>query len=181
MLPLLLGPLGKLLGVLALIIALIGLGEWHGRKAVHQQWDAAIARQAMQTTETVIKGAENTAQAEKQYDATVQAQVERVRVVNKEVITYVEGPAQKCVVSHEFKRVFDAVSGMRDADPVGVPAASDTTGSPAEPSADGPTDAEVLQAYEGAVVQLYELWDAYSALVSWVRSSYEIQRDGSVQ
>ncbi len=175
----LMGPLGKIVGVLVLVMALIGLGEWHGSKAVQEQWDVAVARQAMHTAASVIANAQNTAQIETKYEQTVQAQTERERIVTKEVIKYVQGPSKKCVESPEFVRAFDAVSGLHDAPADGVPASASSPGAVAVAPEAQVTDAEVLETYQSSVIQLFELWDTYAALVEWTRSSYAIAQDGA--
>ena len=176
---LLMGPVGKLLGILALVLALIGFGEWHGRQAVQQRWDAAIAQQAMKSAETVIHEAENTAKVETQFERTVQAQSERVKIVTREVKVYVDGPAKKCEESPEFVRTFDAVSGMHDRATDGLPAAPSPPGAaPVVPEAPV-TDVAVLGAYASCAEQLFSLWDTYGALVEWTRSSYDLAKDGA--
>lgn len=197
----LMGPISKLAGVLALIVALIGVGEWHGRRAVHQQWDAAISRQAMHAAENVITNAENTARVETTFERTKQARAERVRTVEREVIKYVESPSQKCEVSPELEQLVDAISASgvpAGAEPVrdspaappasGLPDSASSDGLPASASASSEpaaspdarlTDAEILQAYAYAAEQYYALRDTYHALVEWVESSYVIAKEGA--
>lgn len=175
----LVSPIAKLLGLLAVLGALIGIGEWHGRKAVQQQWDAAVSRQAMAAANTVIQAAQNTATIETKYDGTVRAQTERVRVVTKEVVKYVESPAQKCTESPEFVRAFDAISRLSWDPADRLPSPADATGAPATTPEAPVTDAAVLAAYQRAVVELAALWDAYAALVEWTRSSHTIAKAGA--
>lgn len=177
--PMLMGPLGKVLGVCLVIVALVLVGEWHGRRAVQQRWDAAIARQAMEAASVVIQAAENTAAVETRYEQATREQAERVRVVTKEVVRYVQSPAEKCSASPELVRAVDAVSGLLDGTTDGMSSASGAAGA-APVSNEAPiTDAEILRAYEAAVVELADLWDTYAALVEWVESSYALSRDGS--
>lgn len=176
---LLIGPLGKVLGIGLLILALIGIGEWHGRQAVQEAWDAAVARQAMDAAETVIRAAENTARIESDFQKRLDAQAARVKVVTKEVKVYVESPAKKCELSPEFERVFDAVSGLHHASADSVPAAADAPGAAAVLPQTPVTDAEILQVHQLSAVELANLWDTYSALRDWVRSSHAIAREGA--
>ena len=133
----------------------------------------------MAAASTVIRAAEETAKIETRYDATVRAQAERVRIVTKEVVRYVDSPSPKCLESPEFVRLFDALSRMPGNPPDGLPSPADATGAPA-PAPEAPiTDAAVLAAYQGAVVELAALWDAYAALVEWTRASYAIALSGS--
>lgn len=176
---LLAGPLLKVAGVAVLILALIGMGEWHGRQAVQQEWDAAITEQQMATGENIVKNAQNTARIESEFQRKLEAQAARVRIVNKEVKVYVESPSTKCDISPEFERVFDAVSRMHEPSADGLSATPDAPGAALELPGARVTDAEILQAYQLAVVELFNLWDTYHALVAWTRSSYAVANDGA--
>jgi|GEM_PF-7133121 len=173
------GPAGKILGGLALIIAIFVAGEFHGREAIQQQWDAAIASQAMDAADTVIEAAEETARIEKDLSKHEQIHDERVRVITKERITYVEKEPQHCLVTPEFERVFDRISRLHDPTEDSLPAAADSARATAQSSSAQLADAEILAAYQHAVVQLFALWDTYQALVDWVRTSHEIAKEGA--
>lgn len=178
---LLMEPLGKLAAVLVVVLALVGIGEWHGRRAVQQRWDAAIAQQAMASAAVVIQAAENTAAVETRYEEAAREQEARVRVVTREVVRYVQSPAEKCQASPELVRAVDAVSGLLDGAADGLPASASAAGAAPVENEAPITDAEILRAYEAAVVELAALWDTYAALVEWVESSYAIGRDGAGQ
>jgi hypothetical protein len=176
---LLAGPLAKILGAVVAMAAVFGLGYWEGRAAIQEAWDAAVTRQAMDAVDTVIRAAENTARIEAEFQRQLDAHASKVQIVRKEVKVYVETPATKCVLTPEFERVFDAVSRVRDAGTDGLPAAGESPGAAVVPSDAVLTDATVLLAYEGAVVELFALWDTYSALRDWVRSSHVIETEGA--
>lgn len=199
--PQLMGLAAKLLGVLALIVALIGVGEWHGRRAKDIEHAAEISRQAIASGENIIKNAENTAREEAHTARIRQEQTQRTRIVEKDVIKYVESPGKKCEVSPELERIVDAISASgvpAGAEPVpdppaapvagGLHDASTADGLPASASAAGElaaspdarlTDAEILQAYAYAAEQYYTLRDTYHALVEWVETSYAIAKEGA--
>ena len=176
---LLIGPLGKILGVLAIVLALIWFGEWHGRRAVQDRWDAAIAQQAMRSADTVIHEAENTAKVEVKYIKIKGATQIITQTVEKEVLKYVDSPNQKCSLSPDFVRTFDIASSVLDAGADGLPTAARAPGIATPPADPSLTDAEVLLAHEDAVTQLRELWLAYAALVEWIRTSYAIASEGA--
>ena len=175
----LLTPFSKLFAALALVAGLIGLGEWHGRSAVHKAWDVAIAQQAMRAAATVIEAAENTARIETDHAAALRARADQVRIVHQEVIRYVEAPHAPCVVTPEFERVFDDVGRLHHAPADGLSAAAGPAGPADDAPGARPTDAEILAAYESAVTQLYALWDTYTALVQWVSTSHGIAQEGA--
>lgn len=172
------GPLLKLLGVLALILALIGVGEWHGRGAVQTKWDASIAKQAVASANTVIKAAENTAKLETKLETAKRTRAGTVQIIHDEVIRYAEGPSQKCVLNSELERVADDLARLHnDADR--VPAAPSAPGQPAAAPETHVTDVALLRAYEDATAQLFTFWDTYHALVEWVTTTYVIEREGA--
>jgi len=159
--------------------ALYGVGLYHGRAMIQDRWDAAVAQQQMDAGENIVKAAQNTAAIESRYQRTIDAQAMRVRALTEEVRRYANSPAKQCVVSPEFVTVFDALSRLRGAGADGVPAAPDTAGAaPVLPEA-AVTDAAVLEIHQLTVVELANLWDTYSALRDWVRSSHAIASDGA--
>ncbi len=169
------GPLVKLAAVAALVAALIGVGEWHGRQAVQQQWDASITKQAGEAMSVMIDQARNQAAAQVQIIEVKGKERVRTQVIVKEVDRYVESPAEKCVLPAEFVRNYDRFSGLYADGQDGVPAADGATGDADEPSADPPTDAAVLRAKEDETLQCRDLWLDYRALRDWVRSDYAIR------
>ena len=173
------GLLAKVIGVGVIIVALIGIGEWHGRQDVQERWDAAIAVQAVAAAESVIQAAENTARVEQAFAQTLAEHDANVKTVEREVKIYVEGPSKKCPVSPELEHAVDTVSRMLDTPADGVPAPASPTGAAPEPPEAQLTDVEFLQAYQHAVVELDALWDTYAALVEWTRSSYDLAKEGA--
>ena len=172
---LLIGPLAKIIGVVAIVAFLIGVGEWHGRKAIQQSWDASIGKQAILSASDVIAQAVNTAQVETRYIQVKQKADVRTKIVEREVVKYVE-TSSPCRLSPEFERVYDAVTGLLQSAEDGLPAAADPSGPPAESAAAAVTDVAVLHAHEALVIQYRDLWLTYSALVKWVRSTYSLQQ-----
>lgn len=173
------GPLAKFLGILVLILAIFGAGEWHGRKAVQQAWDAAITTQAIAAGEAIIAQAENTARSERKYAKLKAESITRTRIVEKVVREYVNFPDSNCQLSPRFERDFNTVSRMLDADSNGVSSTdSPTGGAPGAPETPLGTS-EILLSHQEAVRQLRDLWDTYEALAQWVKSNYELSRAGS--
>jgi len=180
------GLLAKVIGVGVIIVALIGIGEWHGRQDVQERWDAAIAVQAVAAAESVIQAAENTARVEQAFAQTLAEHDANVKTVEREVKVYVQGKSKKCPVSPDLERAVDSISGLLDAPSDRMPASARSTGAVTEPPEAGTaaveivpalplTDDVLLLAYEHAVTELDELWIVYAALVEWTRTSYALQ------
>lgn len=178
-LPLLMGPLGKILGVLALVALLFGTGYFKGRAAVQQAWDAAIAQQAVAAAASVITQAENTAKVVVKYVKLKGDTKIVTQTIEKEVIHYVNARGDTCQLSPEFESTFDRLSGVLDQPPDGLPPTPGPAGGTPESPEATVEDPAVLRAHGDAVAQLRDLWNAYNALVEWVRSSYDLQRVGS--
>lgn len=172
-------PLVKAGAVLALAGALYGAGQYHGRSAIQLRWDAAVAQQQMATGENIVKNAQNTAAIESQHQKTIDALAKRVRTLTQEVKGYAKSPAKKCELSPEFVTVFDALSRLHQPPADGVSAAADSAGAVAVLSQAPVTDAEVLEVHQLSTVELANLWDTYSALRDWVRSSHAIASEGA--
>lgn len=160
---------------MAVAIGLIAYGQH--RKQL--EWDAAVAVQAVEAAENLIKNAQNTAKIEVELTKMKQKLASKVKVVTKEVRVYVEGQSSKCIITPEFERVFDSISRMHSASEDSMPPTSGPSGA-AVVASDAPiTDAAVLSAYQGAVVELYSLWDSHTQLVNWVVSSHKIAMEGA--
>lgn len=164
--------------VVAFVAFCVGLIAY-GSHRKQLEWDAAVGVQAVEAAENVIKAAQNTARIESEFQKKLEAQKRRTRVVTKEVKVYVEGPSEKCVVSAEFERVFDRISGLHNASEDSVPTAPSAPRVPADVSDAPLTDAAILGAYQNAVIELYGLWDTYAALRDWTRTNYELSKEGS--
>jgi len=181
--------LAKVIGVGVIIVALIGIGEWHGRQDVQERWDAAIAVQAVAAAESVIQAAENTARVEQAFAQTLAEHDANVKTVEREVKVYVQGKSKKCPVSPDLEHAVDSISVLLDAPSDRMPASARSTGAVTEPpEASTPaaeivpavpvvplTDDVLLLAYEHAVTELDELWIVYAALVEWTRTNYTLQ------
>lgn len=167
-------------GVMAAMVVAVVVGlVLYGESRKQQEWDAAVAVQAVEAAENVIKAAEATAKLQAEYEKKLRTQAAKVRTVTKEVKVYAESQASKCVVTPEFERVFDTVSRMRSASEDGMPTPGSTPGTAVVPAGTPITDVAILSAYQGAVVELYRVYDAYDALRVWVRTSYEIAKEGA--
>lgn len=173
------GPLGKILAVLALVAVIFGSGYWKGRASVQQAWDAAVAQQAIASAASVIEQAENTATVVTKYIRLKGDTKIVTQTIEKEVIHYVNARGDTCQLSPEFESTFDRLSGVLDQPPDGLSPTPGPPGGTPEPSEAPVEDPAVLRAHGDAVAQLRELWQAYSALVEWVRSSYDLSRAGS--
>lgn len=164
---------------LAIAASLYGLGQWHGRTAVQDRWDVSVAQQQMAAGENIVKNAQNTAAIESHYQKTIDAQAKRVRVLTQEVKAYADSPRKQCEFDARFERVFDDASRLLDPGADGVPAAADATGAAAVLPETAVTDIEVLEVHQLTAVELANLWDTYSALRDWVRSSHAIASEGA--
>lgn len=172
------GPWGALIkaGVIGALIVALCLGLIaYGEHRKQQEWDVAIAKQAIKSAEQVIAEAENTAKIEVRY-IKIKGATEIVhQIVEKEVIRYVEHPVESCVLTLEFERTFDTLSRLYDPRTERVPSPSSPTGDVAGSGPAPLTCVAVLRAYQFAVEQLVEQRNAYEAVVDWMRSDYEIQ------
>lgn len=170
-------------GIMAgLIVAIFVATYMAGRSSKQKEWDASVAEQAMHAASSVIEQAQSTAKIETQFIHDQAATKTVIQQVDREVIKYVSKPNSTCELSPEFERAFDRLSQLLvvpSAD--GVPAPARPTGAALDPSHAQPTTIALLRVHRDATVQLRELWDAYHALVTWVRESYDLQRLGSGQ
>ncbi len=163
------------LGVIALALSLIA----YGMHRKQQEWDAAVMKQAIKSTETVVKQEDNTAKEIIRY-IKIKGKTEIVnQIVEKRVTEYVYTTDPNCTLSPALEREFDLVSRLYDAPPDGVSAASEPSGNPDERPAATATCAQLLQAYRHAAKGWRELWDQYHPLTEWERSNYTIARTGS--
>lgn len=157
----------------AFCVGLIAYGEY--RKQL--EWDASIGTQAILSASQIIAQAVNTAAVEVRYIKVKGATRTVTQTVEKEVIRYVDSPTTKCVLAPEFVLAFDHLSGLLDPDHIRVSSAAGPAGDPDESAGAVTTDAEVLRAYQAAIVQYRDLWLAYVALVEWVRTSYALHAE----
>lgn len=145
----------------------------YGEHRKQLEWDAAITQQATLTASQIIDRARQDAKGVVQYiEVTGKAQV-RTQIVEKEVVKYVDSPAQKCNLSPEFVWTFDTVSSLLNPSEDSLSPTGNAPGDTPPPTGATITDAEVLRAYEAAIIQYRDLWLAYTALVAWVRSGVE--------
>lgn len=144
----------------------------YGSHRKQLEWDAAIAKQAVQSAQNVIKSAENTAKVTTKY-IKVKGETKTItKIVKKEVIKYVQAPHPVCTLDRHFERVWDRASDR-------VSPASRSSSGLADTSDSGLTPVEVLSAHADDARSYYELRDAYRALVEWVQTTYALQRKGA--
>jgi hypothetical protein len=168
--------LWKLIGGVVVIGGLCGLSYLKGRAHVQQAWDAAITEQATRTAQQMIAEAAHAADVEKRAAEVKTVTKTKLKIVEKEVIKYVQSPDAKCEPGPHFVRTWDDLSGVYNADLQRMPA---TDASPEQPDAlPGPsiTSAEVLRAYHTAIQELAGWRDAYRALVQYEEGRGIIQR-----
>lgn len=169
-------PLVKLAGLAAIILALIGAGEWHGRKAVQEQWDAAIGKQATKTISDVIAAEVNKANAQVVYVQQKAKVVVKEKIIEKEVVAYGDSPETKCLVDDEFVRAFDDLSRLLNTGADSLPAADGAAGDPAAATHGPVTTVEILRAYQAAIFQAGADRQGYQALSDWNRSDYALRK-----
>lgn len=166
------GPIVKLIALALAVAALFGLGYYRGYAAEKQAWDAAIAKQAVKSADTVIKAAENTAKVVTRYIKVKGDTQLVIETVEKEVIRYVDTPHPTCVLDRQFERVWDAGSNR-------LPAAAGPPSGPDGIADSGLTPATVLRAHADDANTYAKLRDAYRALVEWNKTTYLIQKEGA--
>lgn len=169
-------PLAKLVSALLLVSLMWGWGYFKGRADMRTKWEASLARQAERSAAQIVEEATMAGEilaehARDSRDAEVEA-----RVIEREVIRYVQRPDAPCSVDPEFVRLFDELSRLPVLRSDGVPPADPSPGTAAEPPETGLTAAEVLQAYQRAVDELLTLWIDYAALVEWERNRYALHQ-----
>lgn len=165
------GPAAKILALTLLVGVIFGAGFYRGTVFIQTRWDAAIAEQAVWSAETVIKGAENTAQVVTKY-IRVKGETEiRTETVEKEVVRYVAAQHPDCFIPREFEWVWDDANGLpATANPAERTDAADDSGL---------TTAAILSAHADAARLYHELRDQHLALREWVTTSYAIQQEGA--
>jgi hypothetical protein len=169
---------GVMAGVIVAVVG--GLFSWgylKGRSDMKEKWDAAIAEQAAESNKEVMAQAESTNTVLEQHAQAEQRVRERVQIVDREVVRYVQQTTKPCVLDPQLVELFDAISRVPD-DPERVPAADGSPGESVDPSSPGVSTDEVLQAYYSAVEQLTLLWVDYAALVQWERGRYIVEKAG---
>lgn len=176
--PQLLTPLAKGLAIVAIAAALYGLGQWHGREAIQQRWDASVTVQTGEAMSVMIDQARNQADAQVRYVEVQGKELVRTKVVTKEVVKYVESSAQQCVLSPEFEWTYDTIVSLLDTTEDGLPAANRPTRTLDESARAQVTDATVLLAVTDLVTQYRDLWLAYRALRDAWRSDYALASEG---
>lgn len=164
------GPLIKWGLIVLAILGYSGSLIYYGEQRKQEEWDAAITKQATLTASQIIDRARQDAKGVVQYiEVTGKAHV-RTQIVEKEVVKYVDSKAEKCNMSPEFEWAFDTVSRLPSAREDSLSPTGNAPGDTPPPTGAPITDAEVLRAYEAAIIQYRDLWLAYTALVAWVRA-----------
>lgn len=176
--PSLLTPLLKV-GAVVLVLALVyGLGQWQGRAAIQQEWDAAVMQQQLRAGEFIVKQGQETVRASRVHQEQLRHLSDANRQLSKKVRAY-EQSAHQCELSAEFESTFDSISRMREPATDGVSAAPESTGVADAADHTRLTDAAVLPAYQGAVSQLYQCADQLNTLIEWERNSKRIAAEAA--
>ena len=163
-----------------MILALCGASYLKGREHVQAAWDAAITEQATRTANQVIAEAKSAAAAETRYIKAQAATKERIKIVEKKVVEYVQAPTQRCAVDSDFVGLFDAASGVYNDGLNRMPTTDAGPGKPQELPGGAVTSAEVLQAYSAAMGELTGYRDAYHALVQYEEGREIVQQSYAV-
>ena len=151
-----------------------------GREHVQAAWDAAITEQATRSANQVIAEARSAAAAETRYIKAQSATKERITIVEKKVVEYVQAPTQRCAVDRDFVGLLDAASLVYNDGLNRVPTTDPNPSQPQELSGGAITSAEVLQAYHAAIEQLTGYRDAYQALVQYEEGREIVQQSYAV-
>lgn len=96
------------LAIAGLALALFLFGWFKGSQSVHAKWDAAIAEQAIQTANVVIKQGEATIKVVTQYVDRIKVVRERGETITKEIPVYV--PVDSCPLPAGFRVLHDAAA-----------------------------------------------------------------------
>jgi len=160
--------------VLVLLLSIYGWGRYDGRSACQTEHDAALAKQALKSADTVIAASQNTGKVLVKYDQVAQRAAReataRAAALQKELDDYVQ-THPVCPVPAELVRVFDGA-------PDRVPAAPGSTAG-ADAKSDGLTTVELLHALDDWRTRYTALALQLDALIEWVQTSYEIQKAGA--
>jgi hypothetical protein len=166
---------GKAIAVLVIAGLAFSVGLYEGCAIKQQAWDAAIARQAQASAHTVIRGGENTAKVITKYvkarDNSAAVAEARAATLQKELDAYVQ-THPVCPVPDAVVRVFDDPPADR------VSATPDPAGGTPDPG-EAVTTVGVLQALADYRDLYTELALRNEALIEWVKTSYEIQKEGA--
>ena len=182
----------KAIAGLAVVGIAFGAGWFKANEANREEYEAQLSLQIAKAAESQYQQETERAKAEAEYQQTLREASERVTIVEKEVVKYVQGPSKKCPVSPELERAHDAVTSLHDNVPGadGLPASTGATGEPDAAPAGGlqnaagdpsqPLDDSVmLEAYAAALMEYSALWNVYDSLRDWVRVSYQLQTKGA--
>lgn len=182
-------PLVRYGGIAIVGVLVFGWGYLKGSADVKQAWDASVAKQAAEVSQQVMKQATVSQQVLNDHANTEQQARERIKIVEKEVIKYVQSPNKPCVLEPPLVERFDAVSRVltdedrvpaADGRPRVVTESSGAVVAGTESVRSGEevaiTTHEALQAYHAAVEQLAMLWVDYAALVQWERGRYIVEK-----
>lgn len=164
--PFLLTAAAKLAGLVLLAALLFGYGYYKGVSSVQARWDAAVSKQAMETSKTVIKQAQATAKVVTKYIYLKGEREIITETVEKEVVKYVDAPHPACVVPVEFERLWDSAAGH------GLPPDASPAGRTDADTDSGLTLATVLSAGTDYAHAYYVLRDKHAALVEWIKTTY---------
>ena len=150
----------RLLVLVALAAALVGVGWFKGAGHVQHQWDAAVAEQARQVAKVEKQQAEATVQVVTRYVDRVKVVREKGDAIIKEVPVYVPSEADAaCAIHRGFVRLHDAAAANT------VPRAAE----PADASAAGIALSAVATTLADNYQRCHENAEQLIALQDWVR------------
>lgn len=174
-------PLIKWGSIAGVVVILIGYTNWktydHMRTQCEESKIAAIAEQSKVSAHQVMAQDVSTQAVLAQHAEAEREVAEKIKLVERKVVQYVQAKPQPCVLDSQLVELFDAISRVPD-DKDLVPAAHGSAGESVESSETGLTGAEAVQAYAVAVEELTWLWVDYAALVEWERGRYIVEKTG---
>lgn len=171
-------PLVKWGSVAAVVLVVVGYTNWktydHVRSLCEESKLASISAQAQASAHQVVAQDHSTQAVLAQHADAEREVSDRVRVVERKVVQYVQSKPQPCVLDPQLVELFDAVSRV-PSDPDRLSATDGGSGESLDASEAGVTAVEAIQAYTVAVEELAFLWVDYAALVQWERGRYIVQ------
>lgn len=168
---------GAIIGGILLLLTVFGVWCYaKGKAHVQTAWDASIAKQAQESALQVIAEAKMSNEVLKAH-AEAERKIEtEIRVIEKEVVRYVNTTTNVCPLDAGFVRLYDDLRGVLDTDEDGVPTADSSAGEPDEPSHPQATTAEILPALTEFVARVKSLAIKYRHLVQWERGRHIVQQ-----
>lgn len=175
-------PLIKWGSVAGVVVILIGYTNWktydHMRTKCEESKIAAIAEQSKVSAHQVMAQDVSTQTVLAQHAEAEREVAEKIKLVERKVVQYVQAKPTPCVLDPQLVELFDAISRVPDDPAHDLSPTDGRAGESVEPSETGLTGAEAVQAYATAVEELTWLWVDYAALVEWERGRYIVEKTG---